>query len=473
MSKLPIGEFLASVRKEKGLTQREVAEKLGISNRTLSSWEQGRAYPDVLSLSQLAEIYGVTADEILKGERVRPQDDVNGAEEPSTAHISGAIAENCEKNVPDDRCDCRAEADKFIFKSKILTAVHACGALSFCMGIACIPIVWLAIPLIIIGACAVIVCCALLGAFFDRTAKSIGLRGGEPLSLASREGALAIGGACALSMTVCGALWCAFGFMLAAFVKGVVVIVVCFTPIGIGTFMLVVAAVGRVHDVKKYGGEAQVATLRFNGKLLSKCLGFTAIPVVLAISAMIFFTFWRQTENTVDFRGDRDGVVGYMHTAILDSDNYHGGCPYGEYFLDLSSLEDGVIARVNDYFFASPHVRDDGEEIAYIFTAEEGNPVDESEEPVEREYFTKARLITSGDLRVYDVRYACKPVPYVNVSREVSLEESDGEYRVIRTERTDYSHDAYLVGGLLAAVSVCVCAAVYLIKRKKCPKVVL
>ncbi len=477
MSKLPIGEFLASVRKERGLTQRDVAEKLGISNRTLSSWEQGRAYPDVLSLSQLAEIYGVTADEILKGERALVKDAEKGAEEPSTAHMSGAIAEKCETNgdntVPDGGCDCRAEAEKFIFKSKILTAVHACGALSFCMGLVCTPIVWLAILLIIIGACSVIISCALLGAFFERTAKTIGLRNGEPLSVASRESALAIGGGCALSLTVCGALWCAFGFMLAAFVKWVVALVVCFTPVCIGVFMLVGAAVGRVRDVQKYGGEAQVAALRLNRKLLFKCLGFTAIPVVLAISAMIFFTFWRETEKTVDFRGDRDGVVAYMHTVVLDRDNYDGSRPYGEYLLDMSCLENGVFVWVNDYFFAVRCVRDSGEETVDIFTAEAAEKdefFDEGEEAVKRMYFATVRPVTMGDLRVYDVRYACAPAQYVNVSREICLEERDGEVCVIRTERTDYSHDGYLYGGLTAALSLCVCTAVYLIKRKKYPK---
>lgn len=76
MPKMTIGEFLATQRKAKGYTQQQIAERLGISNRTLSSWEQGRAYPDILTLPALAEIYGVSVDEILRGERVREGDDV-------------------------------------------------------------------------------------------------------------------------------------------------------------------------------------------------------------------------------------------------------------------------------------------------------------------------------------------------------------------------------------------------------------
>lgn len=69
MAKRPIGEFLATLRKANGFTQQQVADELGISNKTLSAWEQGHAYPDILSLPALAELYGVTADEILQGER--------------------------------------------------------------------------------------------------------------------------------------------------------------------------------------------------------------------------------------------------------------------------------------------------------------------------------------------------------------------------------------------------------------------
>lgn len=68
MTKRTIGEFLAARRKQAGLTQREVAERLGVSNKTLSGWESGRSYPDILILPALARLYGVTVDEILRGE---------------------------------------------------------------------------------------------------------------------------------------------------------------------------------------------------------------------------------------------------------------------------------------------------------------------------------------------------------------------------------------------------------------------
>ena len=69
MPKQSIGEFLATQRKAKGYTQQQVADMIGVSNKTLSAWEQGRSYPDIMTLPALAEIFGVTVDEILSGER--------------------------------------------------------------------------------------------------------------------------------------------------------------------------------------------------------------------------------------------------------------------------------------------------------------------------------------------------------------------------------------------------------------------
>ncbi|MCH5156972.1 MAG: helix-turn-helix transcriptional regulator [Clostridiales bacterium] len=74
MTKQTIGEFIATLRKANGYTQQEVADRLGISNRTLSGWECDKVLPDILLLPVLAELYGVTVDEILAGERISRSD---------------------------------------------------------------------------------------------------------------------------------------------------------------------------------------------------------------------------------------------------------------------------------------------------------------------------------------------------------------------------------------------------------------
>lgn len=65
------GAYLAMLRKAKGLTQEAAAEILGVSNKTVSKWETGGGLPEITVLPALAELYGVTADDILAGQTLR------------------------------------------------------------------------------------------------------------------------------------------------------------------------------------------------------------------------------------------------------------------------------------------------------------------------------------------------------------------------------------------------------------------
>ena len=65
------GEYLAMLRRARGMTQQEAAEQLNLSNKTISKWESGGGFPDITVLPALAELYGVTADDILAGETLR------------------------------------------------------------------------------------------------------------------------------------------------------------------------------------------------------------------------------------------------------------------------------------------------------------------------------------------------------------------------------------------------------------------
>lgn len=72
MEKKTIGAFLAALRKANGLTQKQLAEKLNVSDKAVSRWERDECAPDLSLIPVLAEIYGVTADEILRGQRRDP-----------------------------------------------------------------------------------------------------------------------------------------------------------------------------------------------------------------------------------------------------------------------------------------------------------------------------------------------------------------------------------------------------------------
>ena len=74
-----MGEFLAALRKSKGYTQQEVADTLGVSNKTVSSWETGASCPDISMLPVLAELYGVTCDELIRGKRLSGEEELSPA----------------------------------------------------------------------------------------------------------------------------------------------------------------------------------------------------------------------------------------------------------------------------------------------------------------------------------------------------------------------------------------------------------
>ena len=71
MDTMKTGSYLAALRKNAGMTQQEAADRLSISNKTISKWESGGGFPDIAILPALAELYGVTAVDILAGETVR------------------------------------------------------------------------------------------------------------------------------------------------------------------------------------------------------------------------------------------------------------------------------------------------------------------------------------------------------------------------------------------------------------------
>ena len=65
---LSISEKLKKARLAANLTQEELAEKIGVSRQTISNWENGRSYPDVVSIIVLSDIYNMTLDSLLKGD---------------------------------------------------------------------------------------------------------------------------------------------------------------------------------------------------------------------------------------------------------------------------------------------------------------------------------------------------------------------------------------------------------------------
>lgn len=100
MDQKKIGRFLKELRKEKGLTQEQFAEKLNVSGRTVSRWETGSNMPDISLLVEIAEFYDTNIPEIINGERKseKMNEEVKEVAE-SMSNYAGAEKKNLVKNI--------------------------------------------------------------------------------------------------------------------------------------------------------------------------------------------------------------------------------------------------------------------------------------------------------------------------------------------------------------------------------------
>ena len=74
MNQEKIGKFIAKCRKDKNLTQDQLAEKLGVSNKSISRWENGKTMPDYSILKYLCNILEIDVNELLAGEKIKKED---------------------------------------------------------------------------------------------------------------------------------------------------------------------------------------------------------------------------------------------------------------------------------------------------------------------------------------------------------------------------------------------------------------
>ncbi|MDY4545048.1 MAG: helix-turn-helix domain-containing protein [Bacilli bacterium] len=90
-----IGKFICELRKEKNMTQQELADKLNVTDRAVSHWENGRRLPDYSLLSELCEVLSVSINELFLGERISNEKYKEKAEE----NMSKLIKDNYSKEL--------------------------------------------------------------------------------------------------------------------------------------------------------------------------------------------------------------------------------------------------------------------------------------------------------------------------------------------------------------------------------------
>ena len=97
--KYRIGSNIAAYRKRDGLTQVSLAEKLNYSDKAVSKWERGESIPDVLTLMQLAELFGITVNDLICDPNALPENSDSKLEKAMTQVSEKALKRKANKNV--------------------------------------------------------------------------------------------------------------------------------------------------------------------------------------------------------------------------------------------------------------------------------------------------------------------------------------------------------------------------------------
>ncbi len=74
MDQKKIGGFIAALRKEAGMTQEELGNQIGVTNKTISRWENGNYLPDIAIMKDLCSVFQISINELLCGERISNED---------------------------------------------------------------------------------------------------------------------------------------------------------------------------------------------------------------------------------------------------------------------------------------------------------------------------------------------------------------------------------------------------------------
>lgn len=345
MPKLTIGEFLAIQRKAKGMTQQEVADLLGISNKTLSSWESGRSYPDILTLPALAELYGVTVDEILSGERATHVRETEG------------ISERSQKKL------LKKAGNKYSVKCTVLTFVGVGGivlfALAAILGLCTEP--WVFLLLALLGLAAEFTA-VLLFSVFEKSALAAEEEPSRYSLLIKRttfRAALAIGCAlCAFLIVSALIAWVAVGNGMTA---GLMIFVLTLLVGGaVALFLGWLSGRGKAF----YTADEAAARLR-NRKLLLKILpiGAAAALILFVLCTVLSLTDFTRIEKL--HTSPKEEFLRGIQTIGLDgwdAETFGVSIPEGgDYFVDVKAA------------LSAPPVRHAAEEKLGLLYPVEGN----------------------------------------------------------------------------------------------------
>ncbi len=495
------GEFLATLRRANGLTQRDVAEKLGVSDRTLSSWETDRTAPDILLLPALADAYGVTVDEILRGER--------------TAHKDGGeLGDKALRSLK------KRNYGKFTAKCALLCGIACTGALLFVISSVLLLFssspLWLDILLAVIGFLDITVCLTILFYFEYCARLGEGIVLDEDYTDDKKRYALAVKRRTSVCIMPCSLPFILGGIIfLLIFFSGYVtdfsilgITVYVTTPylittcvdLALGIILFLTALIYGNVNVIKHGGEENIQIHRQNRKLALKLAGFGAIPFVAFLVLFIVFLYVTPINKYItycEFDTFEEYKIAMQTVEITEDDPIHTECgvEVGKYYLDFPQEFD--IQHVyplgnNFYGHYHRHYRIDLDRDVwewYIYVLKPDAPSDTP--PVndygyivgENDYFY-GYIKIGKDKNFYDVdngRYV--NVAYSSISQDsygydygfgitssgeiFEARQDNGKYGLYECEVLYMDVFFGYLFIIATAVTVITCTTVYLIKRKK------
>lgn len=355
MTKQTTGDFLATLRKANGYTQQEVAERLNISNRTLSSWETDRTLPDILILPAIADLFNVTVDELLRGER------------NNKTEKNGDISEHSLKNVYKNKFG------EFTAKRALITSVALiCIAVYI---IACALALWTKVNawldwvLMIIGLIGLCVCVAVIAYQYNSIKLSIGMVFDEDITPDKKAFAAALKHKVENFMLICAMPFGAFALIalivfIAAnpqngqildftfYVRYGYVFIICLNA-ALSAILLSAYLILKAISVKLYYNETQQATAKTNRKLAVRITAFACIPIILVIilNGLLALIF-RNGDRTIYKFEDFDSFKAHMETLVVNGDY---GIPLDEYALPLPNEkpENGAELDLGNGFYGT------------------------------------------------------------------------------------------------------------------------
>ena len=470
---------MATLRKANGYTQADVAEKLNISNRTLSSWETDRTLPDVLMLPAIADLYGVTVDELLRGERN------NNAEKATD------ITENSLKNIYKNKFGAFCSKRALLLGIALICDAVFIVACALSLWTNAVPawLVWMMLVLSAVGLCA---CIVVLAYYYNNIKLSVGVVLDEDLTDDKKafitalrhklEGFMFI---CALAFAVFAAIVLitfvavnpqytkVFGFTF--YVRNGYIFVICLN-FALAVILFVADIILKATSVKRYYGDTQKAVAKTNRKLISKLALFGAIPlaavIVVNVALVIAFPNGQKTLYQCD---NFDAFRTHVQTLVIDKSEYPSGeVPEGEYYLAIPSDRPNVNYMEIDFgngFYGTYHA-------IYNYSTQERTDEywsvtygkDGERNPAPNYWQLYVYDLDDGRF-VVNARYYFDDHTYDRfgnkIAGDISAVKKDNNYCLVQDVTDVLRNVAVWTFTIVPILTVLTCAVIYAVKHKK------